>query len=92
MPENIIDPKTLGPVQRVRPNRPLNVSLQDYSNSYDVNYRPEYNQEYNRASNQSGLEQIGYGLVSRTLSIVPKIGSGFGSVVGALTADDIADI
>lgn len=55
-------------------------------NKYDVNYYPELNQEQNRADNQSWLRQISNGLVSRGLSIIPKIGAGVGSVGGAAVA------
>lgn len=74
--------KQLGPISGALPNRKVNVDLQSYSNSYDAHYRPQYIQEHNRASNQSGLGQLGYGLLSRTLSIIPKLGNGVGSIVG----------
>jgi hypothetical protein len=62
----------------------LDVPLQYYSNKYDEYYRQGYNQVWNRSSNQSWGEQLGYGLISRTLSIIPKLGAGFSSVSGAL--------
>lgn len=80
MPENKL--QGLGPVRYIPHNQPLNVKLSDYSNSYDANYRPGYNQEFNRADNQSALGQVTHGLMSRTLSILPKIGSGVGSLYG----------
>lgn len=82
MPE-IKNIRELGPITGALPNRQLNVNLSSYSNKYDENFRPDYTQEYHRASNQSGLEQLGYGLLSRTLSIVPKIGNGLGALYGA---------
>lgn len=92
MPEKILNPNELRPVKRLTPTPALNVPLQDYSNAYDEYYRPEYVQEYNRAANQSGLEQLVYGAASRTLSIIPKVGSGFASVGAALFADNLQDI
>lgn len=64
-------------------SRDITVPLQDFSNKYDEFYRPGYNQEWNRSENQSGLAQLGLGLTSRTLSIIPKLGAGLGSIYGA---------
>lgn len=59
----------------------------DYMNEYDkFLYSDEMHQGYNRSANQSGLGQIWNGLVSRSASILPKIGAGVGSVYGAATA------
>jgi len=89
MPDN---KPILGPVRNIPHNQPLNVPLTDYSNKYDANYRPEYVQEFNRADNQSGLRQLTNGLVSRSLSIAPKIGSGLGSIYGVGSAIANADV
>lgn len=94
MPE-ITNIKQLGPISGALPNRKVNVDLQSYSNKYDEGFRPQYIQEHNRASNQSGLGQLGYGLLSRSLSIVPKIGNGIGSLYGvgsAINSNNVADI
>lgn len=80
MPESKL--KSIGQVRNIPHNQPMNVPLTDYSNKYDENYRPEYNQEFNRADNQSWHQQLGYGLISRSLSILPKLGSGVGSIYG----------
>lgn len=53
---------------------------------YDAGYYPELNQEHNRADNQTWLRQITNGIVSRGLSIAPKVGAGIGSVGGAVVA------
>lgn len=71
---------------------PMNVPLERYSNKYDEYFRRGDVQEYNRAANQSGLEQLGYGLVSRSLSIIPKTLGGLASVGSVLTADKLSDI
>lgn len=92
MPDKLKDLKDLRPIGSRTYDSSLSVPLQKYSNSYDENYRPEYNQIWNRAANQSGLGQLGYGLLSRGLSIVPKIGNGLGSLYGALTMDELSDI
>ncbi len=81
MPE-IKDLSALGIGRAERPNltRFESVDLQYNPNEYDLNYVPGENQMYNRSSNQSWGEQIAQGLVGRTLSLVPKILGGFGSV------------
>ncbi len=70
-------------------DKSLSVPLTKFSNEYDEGYRPGFNQTWNRSANQSGIEQLGYGLLSRTLSIAPKIGAGLGSIYGlGLAAGD----
>lgn len=93
MPE-IKDLRSLKPIpaRSVGSGSSLSVPLQSYSNAYDENYRPEYNQIWNRSDNQSALEQWSYGLLSRGLSIIPKMGNGLGALYGAVTADDLNGI
>lgn len=64
------------------PNLPLESF---YSPKYDAGYRQGINQQYNRANNQGWLEQLGYGLLSRTASIGTKTLAALGSVGTALT-------
>jgi hypothetical protein len=66
---------------RIDLRRDVTVPLAANSNSYDRNYRPDYNQEENRAENQSFWDAAGSGLLSRSLSIIPKVVGGFGSVL-----------
>lgn len=76
-------------------NPEITQQLQYYPNAYDKGYREGINQAWNRSANQSGWEQLGYGLVSRSLSIIPKIGAGFGAIGGgvdALIKQDITKI
>lgn len=100
MPEIIKVPRNsqaaMGRVPNVYPSESLNINLQyPYSSSYDEGLRPGVNQQWNRAANQSGPEQLLEGLVSRGLSIFPKIVAGLGSVGGAFASPftrDISDI
>jgi hypothetical protein len=53
------------------------------------------NQEYNRSENQSTINKIYNGLVSRTASIAPKVVGGLGSViygVGSVFGGDVQNI
>lgn len=90
MPE-IKDLSTLGISTLERPNLQNydSVDLDTRPNKYDNKYVVGENQGFNRSNNQSGMEQIFQGLASRTLSIVPKVTGGFGSIAAIPTA--IAD-
>lgn len=70
----------------------LTTPLQQYSGEKDAYYRPEYNQEWNRASNQGWADQLANGLISRGLSIIPKIGNGIGPLYGAIAGDELEDV
>lgn len=85
MPE-IIQGLNAKPISSFRSQDRLTLPDVESLNKYDVNYYPELNQEYNRADNQSWLKQISNGLVSRGLSIAPKLGAGLGSIGGVAAA------
>lgn len=85
----------LDPVVPVQSPRQLNVSVGTFANEYDQYFRPGYDQNFNRAANQPWLETWGHGLISRTASILPKVGQGFASILGAgqaLGSGDLSDI
>lgn len=93
MPNNNNPIDKLKPIKnRISYDYATTLPLESYSNEYDAYYRPEYNQEWNRSSNQAWLEQLYNGVLSRTLSIAPKIGMGAAAVWGAVSGDELSDV
>lgn len=78
---------TGGRVPTVYPAESLNLGLQySYDPRLDKGLLPGLNQEWNRSDNQSAPEHLLMGVMSRGLSIAPKVVAGLGAVGGLIVS------